>query len=59
MHTRSQEKGAMSPQETELDLLVSVQDFLVEMLVDSLASVQTTGREHSPTHQQKIRLKIH
>ena len=31
VHTRSQEKGAVSPQETELDLLVSVQDFLVEM----------------------------
>ena len=25
----------------------------------SLASGQTTGREHSPTHQQKIGLKIY
>ena len=30
----------MSPQETELDLLVSVQDFLVEMWFNSLASGQ-------------------
>ena len=59
MHTRSQEKGAMSPQETELDLLVSVQDFLVEMWVDSLASGQTTERELNSSHQQKIGLKIY
>ena len=28
-------------------------------LHNSLASGQTTGREHSPTHQQKIGLKIY
>ena len=54
MGPRNQEKGAVSPQETELDLPVSV----LESPVDSLASGQT-GREHSPTYQQKIGLKIY
>ena len=31
----------------------------VEAWVNSLASGQTTGREHNPTHQQKIGLKIY
>ena len=35
VHTRSQEKGAVSPQETEPDLPVSVQESLVEAWVDS------------------------
>ena len=35
VHTRSQEKGAVSPQETEPDLPVSVQESLVEVWVDS------------------------
>ena len=77
----------MTPQETDPDLPVSVQESLAEVWVDggllqgwghrvcmgpfeggrhylhylhhSLASGQTTGREHSPTHQQKIGLKIY
>ena len=53
MGPRNQEKGPVSPQETELDLSVSVQQSLVE------ASGQATGREHSPAHQQKIGLKIY
>ena len=53
VHTKSQEKGPMSSKETEFDLPVSVQESLVE------ASGQTTGREHSPAHQQKIVLKIY
>ena len=42
--TRSQEKGAVSPQETESDLPVNVQESLVEACIDSLTSCQTTGR---------------
>ena len=53
VHTKSQEKGPVFPQETEVDLPVSVQESLVE------ASGLTTGREHSPTHQQKTGLKIY
>ena len=87
---RTQEKGAVMPQETDPDLRVSVQVSLAEAwasggllqgrgtecnsacmgrfagghhylhyLHHSLVSGQTTGREHSPTHQQKIRLKIY
>ena len=59
VHTRSQEKGAVSPRETESDLPVSVQESLLEGWVDSLASGQTTGMEQSPTHQQKIAPKIY
>ena len=54
-----QEKGAVSSQETESDLPVSLQESLLEVWVDSFALGQTTGREHSPTHQQKIGLKIY
>ena len=85
MCTRTQNKGAVTPQETEADLPVSVQEALVEAWVNSgllqswgteynsactnpfeggchclhypyhnLASGQTTGRELSPTHQQKM-----
>ena len=80
----------MTPQETEPDLPVSVQESLGESWVSggllkaqdtecnsacmgpseggrhylhylhhSLVSGQTTGREHSHTHQQKIGLKIY
>ena len=35
VHTRSQEKGAVFPQEIQPDLLVSVQKFLAEAWVDS------------------------
>ena len=35
VHTRSQEKRAESPQETEPDLPVSVQESLAEVWVDS------------------------
>ena len=80
----------MTPQETDPDLPVSVQESLAEAWVDSgllrgrgtecsnaylapfeggrhylhylhhsLVSGQTTGREHSPAHQQKIGLKIY
>ena len=77
------EKGAVTPQETNPDLTVSVQKSLAEGWINScllqgqghnsactrpfegghhylhylhysLASGQTTGREHSPAHQQKI-----
>ena len=57
--TRSQEKGAVSLQETESDLHVSVHESPVEAWVNSSASGQTRGRENSPTHQQKIGLKIY
>ena len=75
VHTRTQERGAVTPQETEPGLPVSVQESLVEVWVNStgrvteyntpgispfegdchylcqnLASGQTTGKEHSPTH---------
>ena len=90
MCTRTQEKGAVTPQETDPDLPVSIQESLVEAWVGgavlqargtecisacmgpfegghhylhylhySLASGQTTGKEHSPAHQQKIGLKIY
>ena len=90
MHTKTQEKGAETPQESDPDLPVSVQESLVEAWVcsgllrvggtecgsacmgpfeggrhylyylhHSLASSQTTGREHSPALQQKIELKIY
>ena len=80
----------MTPQETEPDLPVSVQESPGESWVSggllqaqdtecsnacmgpsegghrylhylhhSLVSGQTTGREHSPAHQQKIGLKIY
>ena len=88
MCTRTQEKGTMTPPETDPDLPVSVQESLVEAWVSrgllqgwghsvqqcvhgkfwrrshylcylhhSLAPGQTTGREHSPAHQQKTGLK--
>ena len=52
--TRTQEKGAVTPQESDPDLHVSVQESLVEVCVDSLASDQTKGREHSSTHNRKL-----
>ena len=85
----TQEKGAVTPQETDSDMPVSVQesgggvgrwwpaaglgalsvsvpawDLLKEVhylhyLHLSLAPGQITGREHSPTLQQKIGLKIY
>ena len=58
MCTRSQEKGAVSPQVTELEFPVRVQESLVEAWVNTLASGQTIGREHSLPHQQKIGFKI-
>ena len=81
VHTRTQEKGAVTPQESEPDLPVSVQaagsgTLITTVLGDgrddishleeglcysyrSFTSGQTTGREHSPTYQQKIGLKIY
>ena len=90
MCTRMQEKGAVTPQETDPDLPMGVQEFLAEAWVScgllrglghwvqqylhwtfwsrshhlhylhhSLASGQTTEREHSPTHRQKTGLKIY
>ena len=93
---RTQEKGAVTPQETEPDLPASVQESPAEAWVNSglpwsqrhwlqqswepqhagvspfwrrlplmplphhsLASGHITGREHSPTHQQKIGLKTY
>ena len=35
VHTRTQKKGAVTPHETEPDLLVSVQESLAEMWVNS------------------------
>ena len=86
---RTQEKGAVTPQETDLDLTVSVQESLARCgsvvaccrvggteygsacmgpfdrgshylhhLHHSFASGQITRREHSPTLEQKIGLKI-
>ena len=49
--TRTQEKGAVTPLETEPDLPVSVQE--------APASGQATGKEHSLAHQQRIGLKIY
>ena len=40
MCTRRQEKGAVSPQETELDLPVTVKESPVEAWINSLASGQ-------------------
>ena len=87
--TRTQEKGAVTPQETDPDLWVSrslrwwrgsvvtccrvegaecssvcIGPFdggrcYLHYLHHSLASSQITGREHSPTHQQKIGIKIY
>ena len=90
VHTRTLSRGAVTPQETDPDLPVHVQESLAEVWVGngllqgggteysrvcmghveggchylyylhhSLASVQTTGREHSPALQQRIGLKIY
>ena len=84
--TMTQEKGAVTPQETDPDLPGNVQESPVKVWVavaccrvrgaecrstcmgpfeggrhylhylhHSLASGQTTGREHSPAHQQNIK----
>ena len=34
VHTRTQKKGVVTPQETDLDLPMSVQEFLVEVWVN-------------------------
>ena len=84
VHTRTWEKGAVTPQQTEPDLPVCAWESPAEVWVDSgllwdtivleapgcvsispfeggcqypyhsLAFVQTTGKDHSPAHQQKI-----
>ena len=88
VHTRAQEEGAVTLQEIEPDLPVSVQESLawvgggllqgwgtecgsactgafeegchyLHYFHHSLVSGQTTGRDHSPTHQQKIGFKIY
>ena len=90
LHTRIQEKGAVTAQETDPDLPIHVQKSPMEVCVSggqmqrwgiecssafmglfegghhslpylhySWVSDQTTGRKHSPTHQQKIGLKIY
>ena len=90
MLTRTQEKGAVTPQEADPDLPVSVQESgrggvssgrMQDHIHDersnacmgpfeggrhslqhphcSLASGQITEREHSPTLQQKIGVKIY
>ena len=56
--SRSQKKGAVSPQVTELDFPVRVQESLMEVWANTLASGQTAEREHSLPHQQKIGLNI-
>ena len=64
--TRSQEKGTVYPQETEPDLPMSVQQSLAEVLFKEViitpAIVWPEAKlqgENSPTHQQKIGLKIY
>ena len=57
VHIRSHEKGAVSPQETGSNLTMSIQESQVEAWVNTLTPGQTTRREHSPTHQQKIQHK--
>ena len=90
MYTRTQEKKTVTPQETNPDLSMSIQESLAKVWVGggllqgqgtacgcvsmgpfeggchnlhylhhSLATYQTTGREHSTAHQQKIGLKIY
>ena len=84
VHTRIQEKGAVTPQETDTDLPRSVRisgkgvgwwwpavgsgaecgsvckgpfeggRHYLHYFHHSLVSGQTTGREHSPAHQQKL-----
>ena len=85
-----QETGTVTPQDTDPDLPVNVQESLAEVWVSSSllqgwgtecssacmgafeggrhylhylhyswVSDQTPGRKHSPTHQQKIELKIY
>ena len=46
VHTRSQEKEAVSPQETEPDLPVSVQEFPAEAWVDS-GLLRVRGTEYN------------
>ena len=88
MQTKTQEKGAVTPRETDPDLAVrsrclqqshgsavacctqwealsgAVQAWdLLKVTIIFITSTkvwpqETTGREHSPTHQQKIGLKI-
>ena len=43
MHTRSREKGAVSPQETEPDLPTSVQESLAEVWAAACCGVRSTG----------------
>ena len=88
--TRTQEKGAVIPQETDPELYVRVQEYpgearsevawcrvggtecgsackepfdgglqYIHYLHHSLNSGQATEREHSPTNQQKIGLKVY
>ena len=88
--TRTQEKGAVIPQETHPELYVRVQEYpgeagsevacyrvggtecgsackepfdgglhYIHYLHHSLNSGQATEMEHSPTHQQKIGLKVY
>ena len=49
----------ISQWETEPDLPVSVQESPMEAWVEILASGQTTRKEHSPAHPQKIGLKFY
>ena len=90
VYARTQEKGAVTPEEADPGLPVSVQESLgrrgsagaccrvgalsaavcawhllkevavgLHYLHHSLVPGQTSGREHSPAHQQKIGLKIY
>ena len=44
----------------ELSVVVSACDLSKEVAISLITSTyQTTGREHSPAHQQKIGLKIY
>ena len=48
---------ALSAAVCEWDLLKKITNIVINSI--SLASGQTTGTEHSPTHQQKIGSKIY
>ena len=45
--TKTQEKGAVSPQETEPDLPLSVQESLVEAWVNTVACCGVRGTEYN------------
>ena len=51
--------GTLSVAVQAWDLLKEVTITAITLLLHSMASGQTIGREQNPTHQQKIELKIY